>query len=658
MKSIAPARILNVDDNPAGLYAKSRILRRAGFEVIEAANGEQALRMVQSAGPSLVLLDVQLPDITGIEVCRRIKTSSATRHLPVLHISATYVAEEVQAISAESGADIYLVEPVAPEELITVVRTLLRLRSTEMGLADSEARLRLAIDQAEIATWDIDLGTGAAAFSGRLYEMLGYRWEERPATSRMWIERIHRDDRPRVEAALQAAIAGGTLFQCEHRILRANDGEERWLAPLGNVQPDAQGRLARVIGVVMDVTPRKRLEARREELLAHESTARSEAETAARLKDQFLATLSHELRTPMSAVLGWLQLLRSGRLDAVQTQHALDTIERNARLQNQLINDMLDVSRIVTGRLRLDFTPLAARPLLESALASVRPLAEAKQLTIDTELPPPGAAVEADGSRMEQVFTNVLANAIKFSQPGGRVKVVCAVKGKVLEVVVSDEGEGIAPEALPHIFELFRQADGSFTRSHGGLGLGLAIVRHLLDLHGGSVRAHSDGPGNGASFVIELPLTSMSARDTAQTVPGPAPDVHGCPLQGASILVVDDDPGAVEMVRRMLMLEGARVITASGAEEARQAYAHDPGIDIVISDIGMPQRDGYDLIRTLRHEFPGRGAPIAVAISGYARSEDRERALEAGFDLHVSKPFDMQALSASLAHLMRGRGRT
>jgi CheY-like chemotaxis protein len=358
----------------------------------------------------------------------------------------------------------------------------------------------------------------------------------------------------------------------------------------------------------------------------------------------------------MSAVLGWLQLLRSGRLEPAQAQKAMETIENNAQLQNQLINDMLDVSRIVTGNLRFDVERVDVRRVLESTLASVGPAAEEKSIILAAELPPAGVATQGNAARLQQVFTNVIGNAVKFSPPGGRVEVRAAVHGDRLQATISDQGEGIEAAALPYIFDLFRQADGSITRNHGGLGLGLAIARHLLDLHGGTIRGDSAGPGRGATFTIELPIAPSSAgsengdeRPAQAAARGTA-----AALAGARILVVDDDLASLEMMQHMLALEGAEVHVAADVDEAFARFAGDEHIEVLISDIGMPHRDGYNLIASLRRDFPERAARlVAIAVSGYARSEDRIRALSAGYSLHVAKPFDVAFLIEAIANLRR-----
>ena len=659
MNSSTTPTVLNVDDNEPALYAKTRILKRAGFSVLEASDGQTALDLVAAKSPALVLLDVQLPDISGLDVCRRIKNDPATRRIPVLHISATHVTEADQQVGMESGAEIYLVEPLAPEELITVVRTLLRLRQTEAGLAASEERLRLATESAGLATWDVDMRTGSAVWSPPMYRMLGYPPNGGPASLAMWTERIHPDDVGETMRSFKAAQRDNKAFRHECRIIRADDGAERWLAATGQFHPDESRQRSRFIGIMLDITDRRRADLERNELLQRESSARRAAEDAARLKDQFLATLSHELRTPMSAVLGWLHLLRSGKLKPDQEAQALETIERNAHLQNQLINDLLDVSRIITGQLRIERDRTFPSMILESAIDSVGPQAGARRVSINLSLPKDGVVVWGDPSRLQQVFTNLLVNAIKFSPTDSAIDVTMRCTGEDIEIRFVDRGEGIAPEMLPVIFERFRQADGSITRRHGGMGLGLAIARHIMDLHGGSVVAESAGPGTGAAFIVKLPRlvegTVAAPDDASSEMPTGASDDR---LAGIHVLAVDDDANALGMLASMLELGGAKVSTAQSAAAAIDAFGRKSDISVLLSDIGMPDRDGYDLIESLRRDFPERARQVtAVAITGYARDEDHARALRAGFDAHLAKPFGMDELFDAIADLVRRRQR-
>ena len=656
MKLQLSQAVLNVDDNEPALYAKTRILRRAGFHVLEAQDGATALRLVAEKSPQLVLLDIKLPDMSGLEVCRRIKSDPATRRIPVLQISATHVTEADQQVGMESGAEIYLVEPLAPEELITVVRTLLRLRQTEVGLAASEERLRLATESAGIATWEVDLRTGTAVWDVQMERMLDFASRPAPANIAQWIERIHPEDRSETLRAFDDARLRQGQFRHEHRIIREADGEERWLAATGLFHADETGQRTRFIGVMLDITEQRRADAERNDLLRRESMARLAAEDAARLKDQFLATLSHELRTPMSSVLGWLHLVRSGRLPPEKHEQALETIERNARLQNQLINDLLDVSRIITGQLRIEPERVVPSAILAAAIDTVRLQASTRQIAIRLSVDDDCAAVWGDPSRLQQVFTNLLVNAIKFSPSESEIDVTLRCTDDRVRITITDCGEGIAPEMLPLIFERFRQVDGSITRRHGGMGLGLAIARHILDLHGGSVVAESPGVGHGATFTVDLPrLSEKGPKDVpAGHIDAAAANATSSPLQGLHALAVDDDPSALAMLVSMLELGGATVSSAQSADEAVVQFRANPAIDVLLSDIGMPGRDGYDLIASLRRDFADRAARVpALALTGYARDEDQVRALHAGYDAHLAKPFGMDALFDVMVRLVR-----
>jgi signal transduction histidine kinase/ActR/RegA family two-component response regulator len=390
------------------------------------------------------------------------------------------------------------------------------------------------------------------------------------------------------------------------------------------------------------------------QLYAEARRERERAEAASRAKDEFLATLSHELRTPLTAILGYTGLLRMGGLAPERAERALDVIERNARAQAQLVNDLLDVSRIVAGKLALAPRPVRLHALVEAALDAARPAAEAKGLALHVALDPLADAAHGDPDRLQQVVWNLLSNAVKFTPPGGRVSVEVAhvpgPDGGLAELVVSDTGEGIAPDFLPHVFERFRQADGSSTRTHGGLGLGLAIVRHLVELHGGSVRAHSAGAGRGSTFTVQLPLRRAAARPAAEWA-GPEAGAQRARarggLEGLSVLLVEDEADAREALGAVLERGGARVTLAAGAQEARVLLGRGQPFDALVSDIGMPGEDGYALIRQVR-AGPHAHLP-AVALTAFARAEDRTRALREGFTLHIAKPVEPLELVAAVA---------
>lgn len=377
--------------------------------------------------------------------------------------------------------------------------------------------------------------------------------------------------------------------------------------------------------------------------------ARRDAEAANRAKDEFLATMSHELRTPLTAVLGWARILRTGSVDAATRERALETIERNAQAQAELVEDILDVSRIITGKLQLDVAPVDLENVVHAAHDVVRLAAQAKGVTLDVSLDPGAGPVMGDAQRLRQVVWNLLANAIKFSPSGGRVLVKLERAEETAKLTVRDNGAGIAANFLPHVFDRFRQADGSSTRQHGGLGLGLAIVRHLVELHGGSVRAESEGPGRGATFVVEIPISPIalgSEEGTAGAVAAPGP------LRGTTVLVVDDEVDARDLLKMILERAGAHVTAVSSATEALATIARSSPT-VLVSDIGMPGRDGYALLAELRR---GGVTVPALAVTAYGRIEDREHALRAGFQRHVSKPIDPVVLVDAVVALRNHSG--
>ena len=383
------------------------------------------------------------------------------------------------------------------------------------------------------------------------------------------------------------------------------------------------------------------------ELVRTEQTLRLQAEAASRTKDDFLATLSHELRTPLNAIMGWASILARTDHDRARVSHAVRVIERNARIQSQMVEELLDVSRIASGRVRLSVSDVAMRPVIDAALESVRPAAEAKNVTLSKYIDPSARSARADQRRLQQIIWNLLSNAVRFTPAGGKVSVSTRQAGPgFLEVVVSDTGIGISPEFLPYVFDRFRQADSSTTRTHGGLGLGLAIVHDLVEMHGGSVHAESAGDGQGTTFVVHLP--AAVPRDATDA----APSRRALPprLIGASVLVVDDDPDAREVLRTILEDAGARVTTSSSARETREILA-EMHPDLLIADIGMPEEDGYSLILSIRNQDNPVAHVPAIALTAHTRPEDVEHALSSGFEMHMAKPIDSTRLVDSIASL-------
>lgn len=450
-----------------------------------------------------------------------------------------------------------------------------------------------------------------------------------------------------LEAAMERLFRDGTSTMDMEIVSRAGStSEQSWLLGVFPVR-DASGSITLAGAVLIEITERKRLEAQRGALLQSERAARVEAERAARLKDEFLATLSHELRTPLNAILGWTAIAKQTHPHTPELDRPLQTIERNARLQAQLIEDLLDISRIVSGQMRLAVEAVQVPLVVRAAVTSMMPAANAKQITLDVDIEPDLVPITGDSARLQQVVWNLVSNAVKFTPPGGRVQVSVKRSGTWVELTVRDDGAGITPEFLPHVFDRFRQADSSTTRRHGGLGLGLSIVKQLVELHGGSVTVTSAGENQGATFVMLLPVRAeheQYAELKANREPLP-PAV----LAGVHVLVVDDESDAGEIVSRVLVESSATVTLATSVEEAVAALEREPA-QVLVSDIAMPGRDGYDLIHAVRQRHDAKALP-AIAVTAFARAEDRIRALSAGFQLHITKPIDPHELTYAIASL-------
>jgi PAS domain S-box-containing protein len=407
---------------------------------------------------------------------------------------------------------------------------------------------------------------------------------------------------------------------------------------------------------IRDITNRKRAQEEGRQLLENCQVAHAEVDAANTIKDEFLATLSHELRTRLTSILGWSQMLTDGKLDGVESKRALETIVRSARAQRRLIDDLLDISRIITGKLRLDVRPVELAPIIESVVEGVRPAAEARSIHLQTAIDPLTSSISGDPDRLQQIIWNLLTNAIKFTPKGGRVEIRLERIASHMEIIISDTGQGIAPEFLLHVFERFRQSDSSSTRRHGGLGLGLSIVRQLVEMHGGTVTAESPGEGAGTTFKVILPLLSvhqeLSDVDMMRALTGSKTLTDWQPsLNDLRVLVVDDEPDARELIAVVLTRRGAEVISVGSAVEAlaemeRQAF------DVLVSDIGMPLMDGYALISKIRQLPKERGGRIpAAALTAYAGVEDRMRALSAGYQIHIPKPVEPAELTTVVANL-------
>ena len=522
-----------------------------------------------------------------------------------------------------------------------------------------EQRLLVALEAGKMGAWEWEIAANRVTWSPTLEDIHGIPRGSFAGTFEGHRDDMHPEDRERVSLTLQATLHTGQPYFVLYRIIRP-DGQVRWLEARANLLRDAEGRAMRLIGVCTDVSERKRAqddlaesERRLARLYQSEQEARKSADLANSAKDDFLAIVSHELRTPLNAMLGWTRLLRSGDLAPDKSLHALETIERNAVTQAELVEDLLDVSRIVRGKLSIEKAPVDVRTLLEEAVDSLRPACHAKNIRVVTAFDALPGSLLGDSNRLRQVVWNLLTNAIKFTPSGGAIEVSLQRLSGNLRVCVTDSGEGIEPGLLPRVFDRFVQAEGVTTRSHGGLGLGLSISRHIVELHGGTIEVESEGLGRGATFRVSLPFSTPAlamGHDQRGQAPDPSPALPR-ELVGLNVLVVDDDQDGRELLVAVLENSGARVTATESAEDAlREIQSVIP--DVLLSDIGMPGTDGYDLMRRVRALAPHPSARVpAAALTGFGRTEDRRKALDAGFLMHVAKPVDPREVIAVVLKL-------
>ena len=511
----------------------------------------------------------------------------------------------------------------------------------EEAIRGTQQRYRDLVEHLEAIFWEVEAETSRFTFVSEGAErILGFPSARWTADPRFWLDRIHPDDRAMVEQVWSSPLAGDDR-EFEFRALAA-DGRQVWLQTRIRRPLTVAGR-EYLLGVMLDVTERKANEAQLRRLHREAEEAREIAEKANRAKDEFLATVSHELRTPLNALIGYTQLLRNDQMPQDMIHRALERIEISAQTQSRLVEDLLDVSRIITGKLRLDVAPVELATCVDAAVESVRLSASAKHITLVESIDRSGVVVSGDAARLQQVVWNFLSNAVKYTPSGGRIEIVLEHAGGLARVRVTDSGEGIDPAFLPSVFERFRQADSSITRKHGGLGLGLAIVRHLVEAHGGRAWAESRGIGQGATFVAELPLAAI--HEQAQS-PESSERRHGthrrATLNGLRILVVDDDEDARALLHAALSAAGAAVTTASGPREAiEQLSIVRP--HVLLSDIGMAGQDGFQLLRKIR-ETEGHERLPAIAVTAYVDGTSRQKVSDAGFEGYLPKPIHVDAL--------------
>jgi PAS domain S-box-containing protein len=535
------------------------------------------------------------------------------------------------------------------------VRNITDRRRVEHALRESEERYRSLVEITPQGVW-LAAPDGEPLYINQYW--IDYSGMTLAQSARDWSQQVHPDDRDRILQNWATSRHGGTPYESELRMRRAADGRHRWHLTRGVPVHDSAGRVEKWLCVFIDIDERKQAEQERVQLLQREHALRTQAEAANRAKDDFLATLSHELRTPLNAILGWTQTLQQGEADRATVQRALAQIDASANAQARLINDLLNVADIGSGRLRLDVQPVDLVPLIDSIVESLRPAMAARGIDFALAVEAEAGRLSGDPARLQQIVWNLLSNAVKFTPHGGRIRVDLARVGAQIEIAVTDNGEGISTEFLPYVFDRFRQADASIKRRHGGLGLGLAIVRHLTELHGGTATAQSSGEGRGARFSVLLPIQPPAQASAKSDIPPPVPAIASplAParprarqrLAGLRILSVDDDPNTREMLQEALQRAGAEVISAASAKEAlTELLAYRP--DVMVSDIGLPEEDGHDLVRKIRAmDRSTGGATPAVALTGYAREQDQRAALDAGYQEFVAKPVNLDELTNAI----------
>ena len=571
---------------------------------------------------------------------------------------------------------------------IAIIRDITERKRAEAEAEEAHQRLTSHVENSPLAVIEWDSDFRVSRWSESAERLFGWAPEEVIGKHVGDWHFVFDEDVDAVEQVTNRQRLGAEFLGVQRNRNYTRDGSVLYCEWYNSVLHNESGQLISVLSLVLDVTARKLAAEERAQSLVREREARRQAEEADRLKDEFLATLSHELRTPLTSVLGWATLLRTGEVEEAHIPRAIETIERNARSQARLIDDLLDVSRIITGNLRLDLRPINLAPIVEAAIHALRPTAEAKNIQLKMEFDSESCLVKGDPNRLRQVIWNLLMNGIKFTPRDGSVstRLGCVVQDRTsvvsnstgnvqhepairnpqseilpdpssyVRLTVSDTGEGIAESFLPFVFDRFRQAEGSISRKQGGLGLGLAVARHLVELHGGNIRAESGGPQQGSTFIVDLPLAD-ERRDPARRQErereierrGAVRNVAR--LEGIRVLLVEDDEDSRKLLGLMLKKQGAEVTSASSSAEALSAFGQILP-DVVLSDIGMADEDGYELMRKVR-ALPAEGGGLtpAIALTGYATRKDRERALSAGYQLHLAKPVEPADLVAAIARL-------
>ena len=642
----ATASILMVDDRPANLVALEAILDPLGAQLVRANSGEEALKAIEEGDFAVILMDVRMPGMDGLRAIELIKQREESAKIPIILLTAVSIDTSDITGGYALGAVDFILKPFDPvilrskvsvfvdlylkEQMIKRQAELLRQREREAFERRSEQRFRALMDALPQCVWAARSDRQFYYWNKRAAEYSGDPGNESVSYDRLLMQ-VHPEDRDLAAKEWNAATQSESDATCQVRLKRNADGEFAWF--LVRIVPLRESE--KLTGWIVAATD-----------IDTQHHALEQAEAANRMKEEFLAIVSHELRNPLNAIKVWTHLLRQGTLDPRKKEKAMEAIERNVDLQTSLVEDILDVSSIVRGRMKLTLRPQRLAPIVEAAIAAVKPGAEAKGVDLVYECNAPMETVSADPERLQQVFWNLLANALKFTPRDGKVTVRVSRQGHQAVVMVRDTGQGISADFLPYVFDRFRQAESPYTRVYGGLGLGLAIARQLVELHGGNISVDSDGADKGATFWILLPVKEKLAEPRPEDQHNDEQTVFH---RGLSVLVVEDQLDSREALAEALESLGARVKTAASVKDALQCLETETP-SLMISDIAMPQADGFELIRKVRERISGDKMP-AIAITGLSRLAEQEKALEAGFQVCIVKPASLQLLSESIQRL-------
>jgi PAS domain S-box-containing protein len=616
---------------------------------IASLDADQRYRFVNPA------YEAWLPDaLAGKTLAETVAPITYETLRPALLAARDGRATEVEITLGGSNAPTFAVTVQRHDDGFLISARAVAAKPTTTHEAESDARFRTMADSAPVLLWMTGTNALCTFFNQRWLEFTGRPMEAEIGNG--WAEGVHPEDFQGCMDVYLSAFVERRPFQMEYR-LRRHDGAYRIVLDMGRPLYDPSGTFTGYIGSCIDVTDRRQADDERTRLFAAMRSARDDAERANRCKDEFLATLSHELRTPLNAIVGWGILLRDASLDKDEAARAVEAIVRNGQAQAHLISDILDVSRVTSGQMRLEVSPCRLSHPVRAAAEAIRPAALAKELDLRVHVDELPGLVYVDGSRLQQAVWNLLVNAAKFTPSGGTITVEAGLRGPEIEIQVADDGPGIPEDFLPHVFERFRQADSSTTRSFGGLGLGLAIARHIVELHGGTLTA-ANRPEGGALFQLRLPLRLAEERRAERGERSEHRMVPGRSLTGLHVLVVDDDRESREISAKTLRQFGATVSLAASAAEAIDQIARDAP-DVLVADIGMPGEDGNSLMRRIRALSRENGGQIpALALTGHAGPQHRTRALESGFEAHLSKPVSPRLLLTAVRRLQaRARAR-